>query len=111
MTDHRTTARPVRMGFGSGGRPTGESAQDPRATTFRMFGYLKPYRRQLAVVAALVIIGTLSNLTGPILLGRAIDQYIASGDITLACYYFPGYHPDEPRMNQLIRKWGYKPLQ
>ena len=24
-----------------------------------------------------------------------------SGDITVACYYFPGYHPDEPRINKL----------
>jgi hypothetical protein len=23
------------------------------------------------------------------------------GEITVACYYFPGYHPDEPRMNRL----------
>jgi len=80
MTDHRTTQPPPRMfGFG-GGRSTGETAKDPRTTTLRLFGYLKPYRRSLSLVAMLVIIGTLGSLAGPILLGRAIDTTIASGD-------------------------------
>lgn len=79
-----TTSRPfqprARIGFG-GGRPTGEMARDRRGTTLRLFDYLKPYRWPLAAVAVLVTAGTLMNLTGPILLGRAIDIYITAGDM------------------------------
>ncbi len=82
MTDHRTTPPAPRIGFGSGGRPTGETAQNPRTTMRRLFGYLKPYRWPLSVVATLVFIGTLASLAGPILLGRAIDIYITSGDFS-----------------------------
>lgn len=80
MTHSRTSQSPVRIGFG-GGRPTGETARNPRATTRRLFGYLKPYRWQLVAVAVLVTAGTLMNLAGPILLGRAIDIHITAGDL------------------------------
>jgi ATP-binding cassette subfamily B protein len=70
------------FGFGGGKRYTGETARDPRATLLRLFGYLKPYRWLLIAVATLVIIGTLASLAGPILLGRAIDIYIAAGDVS-----------------------------
>jgi ATP-binding cassette subfamily B protein len=70
------------FGFGGGGRPTGESAKDTRSTIIRLLGYLKPYHWRLLTVGVLVIIGTLLNLAGPILLGRAIDNYIAAGDVT-----------------------------
>jgi len=83
MTNRRTTQPPARMGFGFGGRvSTGETARDPRTTMRRLFGYLRPYRWLLSVVAMLVIIGTLASLAGPILLGRAIDNTIASGDFS-----------------------------
>ena len=83
MTDHRTTPPPPRMGFGFGGRrSTGETARDPRTTMLRLFGYLKPYRWSLSIVAMLVIIGTLASLAGPILLGRAIDNYITTSDFS-----------------------------
>ena len=83
MTDHRATQPTPRIGFGfGGGRSTGETARAPRTTMLRLFGYLKPYRRPLSLVATLVIIGTLASLTGPILLGRAIDNTIASGDFS-----------------------------
>ncbi len=83
MTDHRTTQPPPRMGFGFGGRrSTGETARTPRTTMRRLFGYLKPYRWPLTAVATLVIVGTLANLAGPILLGRAIDNHITSGDFS-----------------------------
>lgn len=81
MTDHRASQPPTRVAmFGSGGRPSGESARDPRTATRRLFGYLKPYRWGLIAVAVLVTIGTLGSLAGPILLGKAIDSYIIAGD-------------------------------
>jgi ATP-binding cassette subfamily B multidrug efflux pump len=83
MTNQKPSQSPTRvtMGFGSG-RPTGEIARNRRATTRRLFSYLKPYRTQLLAVATLVTAGTLMNLTGPILLGRAIDSYITADDPT-----------------------------
>ena len=84
MTDQKSINNPparLRIGMGGAGRPTGESARDVRTTLARLFIYLKPYRWRLAIVAALVIIGTLFILAGPILLGQAIDNYIASNDL------------------------------
>jgi len=66
---------------GTGGRPTGEIAQDRRKTLRRLGDYLKPYRKQLITVTILVIIGTLLSLVAPVLLGQAIDKYIVSDDV------------------------------
>ncbi len=82
MSDNR---RPVvqnrpRMGPGSHGA-TIESARDVRTTVLRLARYLHPHRRQLAGVGALVIIGTLLDLAGPILLGKAIDNYVIPGNL------------------------------
>ena len=61
---------------------TGEAAANTRQTLKRMAAYLRPYRLQLLVVALFVTISTLLRLFGPVLLGRAIDQFIAPGDAT-----------------------------
>ncbi len=75
------TERPrVRLGYGGGRNLTGESAKDQRSTIRRLLGYLRPYWRQLSLVACLSILGTLAGLAGPALLGRAIDQGIIAGD-------------------------------
>ncbi len=71
----------VRLGHGGGVSLTGESASDVRKTIRRLFGYLKPYWKQLSVVAVLSLIGTLCSLAGPILIGHAIDDFIASGNL------------------------------
>jgi ATP-binding cassette subfamily B protein len=42
--------------------------------------YLQPYRRQIALVAVFVIVSTLANLAGPILIGLAIDDYVIPGN-------------------------------
>ncbi len=42
---------------------------------------MNPYRGRLVNVVLLVIVHTLMSLAGPILLGRAIDNYIAAGDV------------------------------
>jgi ATP-binding cassette subfamily B multidrug efflux pump len=82
MTQRPTTTPPprLRLGPGGGGQLTGESAQNARSTTLRLMAYLKPYHWHIALVAALVIATTLANLIGPILLGVAIDDYVAAGD-------------------------------
>ena len=66
---------------GTGGRPTGEIAQNRSKTLRRLGEYLKPYRKQLITVTVLVIIGTLLSLVAPVLLGQAIDKYIVSDDV------------------------------
>ncbi|MEM7030722.1 MAG: ABC transporter ATP-binding protein [Chloroflexota bacterium] len=73
----------MRMGpGGGGGRPTGETAKNTKATTNRLLEYLSPYRAQLIGVAILVLITTGLNLAGPILIGRAIDQHIMAANVT-----------------------------
>ena len=80
MTTPSTESPRLRLGYGGGGRLTGESASNTRSTVRRLLGYLKPFWRLLALVAVLAVIGTLASLAGPILLGKAIDNYIATGD-------------------------------
>ena len=80
MTTQQTQQQPVRLGFGGGGRLTGESAHNTRSTIYRLLTYLSPYKKQLIVVTLLVVIATALNLAGPILLGVAIDDYIIPGD-------------------------------
>ena len=74
-------SRPRFIGGSGGSRPTGEKAKDRRGTLQRLADYLKPYHRRLLVVALLVLLATLLGLTGPALLGRAIDQYVIAGDV------------------------------
>jgi ATP-binding cassette subfamily B protein len=80
VTKKAATER-VRLGYGGGGQQTGEVAGNTRGTVGRLFRYARPYTWQLAGVALLVVAGTLSSLAGPLLFGRAIDQYIIPGDI------------------------------
>ena len=70
----------MRLGFGGGGMMTGEAAANTRQTLLRMAAYLRPYRLQLLVVALFVTISTVLRLFGPVLLGRAIDEFISPGD-------------------------------
>ena len=70
----------MRAGMGGGGRPTGETARNPRETLRRLFGYLRAFRMRIAFVAVFVLISTALGLIGPIVLGRAIDRFIAQGD-------------------------------
>lgn len=80
MSDQQKGSPPVRLGHG-GGAQTGETARDTRGAVRRLVSYARPYRAQLAVVALLVLVSTVSSLVGPILLGRTIDQFIAPGDL------------------------------
>jgi ATP-binding cassette subfamily B multidrug efflux pump len=69
---------------GPGGRFRGgriEKARDPRGAVRRLLAYMIPHRRTLAGVFLLVVIGSLLELAGPILMGMAIDRFIAVGDL------------------------------
>ncbi len=57
-----------------------EKAKDVRGTLRRLTAYLRPFTGTLLLVFALVLVGTLMSLVGPYLLGRAIDDFIATGD-------------------------------
>ncbi|MBI3961088.1 MAG: ABC transporter ATP-binding protein [Chloroflexi bacterium] len=70
----------MRLGFGGGGMMTGESASNTRATLTRLMGYLRPHRARLLIVAVFVMISTYLRLYGPILMGQAIDRFVAPGD-------------------------------
>jgi ABC-type multidrug transport system fused ATPase/permease subunit len=72
----------VRFGHGGGGQLTGEAASDTGKTIRRLLTYLRPYRARLLFVTGLVLLSTAGNLAGPILLGRAIDNYVIPGDLT-----------------------------
>ena len=62
---------------------TGESARNTRGAIQRLFGYARPYAVQLISVAVLVILSTISNLAGPILLGIAIDRFIGTNNLAV----------------------------
>jgi len=72
----------VRFGHGGGGQLTGEAAADTGKTIRRLLTYLRPYRTRLLLVGALVLLSTAGNLAGPILLGRAIDNYVIPGNLS-----------------------------
>jgi ATP-binding cassette subfamily B protein len=76
--DHRT--RMLRRGPAMPGKI--ERARDPRRTLVRLSRYLSPYKAILALVLVIVLLSTGLGLLGPYLMGRAIDGYIATKDMT-----------------------------
>src|SRR5262245_27375793 len=73
----------LRLGMGGGGggwRLTGESADNSGATIRRLITYIRPYSGMALLIAVLVVIGSILNLFGPILLGKSIDQYVIPRD-------------------------------
>jgi ATP-binding cassette subfamily B protein len=81
MSQQKEKAPRVRIGPGGPGPRTGETARDTRGAIRRLASYARPYRARLALVALLVLVSTFSSLAGPILLGRAIDQFVAAADL------------------------------
>jgi ATP-binding cassette subfamily B multidrug efflux pump len=63
-------------------RASGETAQDRGAVARRLLAEVKPYKRQLGIALALVILGALTQAGGPWLISRAIDKEITQGDRT-----------------------------
>jgi ATP-binding cassette subfamily B multidrug efflux pump len=58
-----------------------EKARDPRNALTRLLPYLFSFKLVLTLVLVLVLIYTLLGLIGPYLMGRAIDNFIASKNI------------------------------
>jgi ATP-binding cassette subfamily B protein len=58
-----------------------EKVKDPMFALSRLWQYLKPYPLSLIGVFLIISISTLLGLSGPFLLSRAIDQFIANRDI------------------------------
>ena len=81
MTQSQKEAPRIRLGHGGGHQLTGESARKPRDAIARLLRYSLPYAPQLILVGVLVLISSFASLAGPILLGRAIDQFMSTGDI------------------------------
>jgi ATP-binding cassette subfamily B multidrug efflux pump len=79
MSKQQATGMP-----GPGGRRMGariEKARDVRGSLRRLLVTLGAYKWALAVVFILVIFSTLLDLLAPFLMGRAIDEFIAAGDL------------------------------
>ena len=70
-----------RPGGGAGVRAAGQKAKDTRGALIRLWGYLRQQKWTLTGVAGLVILTTLLSVTGPALMGIAIDRFIAAGDL------------------------------
>jgi len=56
-------------------------AKNTSATLFRLWEYLRRQQPNLVAVSVLVILTTLLTVSGPYLMGRAIDDYIIPGDL------------------------------
>jgi ATP-binding cassette subfamily B protein len=71
------------FGRGGFGPFTGkiERAKDRRGTVLRIWLYLRRQRGALILTGFLVLGSTATNLLGPYLLGRAIDQFILAHDL------------------------------
>ena len=81
-SNDRTSEVRAAMGRGSGMRPGKiEKAGDPRRALARLAMYLSPYKLTLSVVLVFVLAYILLGLLEPYLIGRAIDQYIATRQI------------------------------
>jgi ATP-binding cassette subfamily B protein len=69
--------------FGPGQRQMGpvERAKNRRGTVRRLWGYLRRQKRALILTAALVAGATALTVSGPYLLGYALDAYVLPGDL------------------------------
>jgi ATP-binding cassette subfamily B multidrug efflux pump len=82
--DRQTRQPVIAAGPGPGGRGRGakiEKARDVRGTLRRLIAYLGPYKWALVGVLLLVMISSVLDLLGPFLIGVAIDEFIATGDV------------------------------
>jgi ATP-binding cassette subfamily B protein len=57
-------------------------AKDPRGTLTRLASYFGEFRAGLVVVGVCIAVYTLLGLVGPYLMGRALDRYIATRDVS-----------------------------
>ena len=71
---------------GPGGRPgdrfqEAAAVQDRRGTVARLWQYLRHEQARLILAVALIVLTSVLGLLGPYLMGRAIDDSIATGDM------------------------------
>ncbi len=66
---------------GRGRRAKIEKARDVRTTLRRLLVYLRPHAWALVGVFLLVVVNTALGLLAPLLMGIAIDDFIAAGDV------------------------------
>jgi len=88
MTQGTSPQRPavpdIRRAMGRGHMHPGtiEQAADPRRALGRLASYLRPYKAPLIVVLVFVFFYILLGLLEPYLLGRAIDRFISTREIS-----------------------------
>lgn len=92
------------MGFGRGpmagmGMPV-QKAKNFRGTLFRLLGYFKPFRFQLAIVVLAAAIGTVFNVVGPKILGLATTKLFAG--VVAKMHGVPGAHVDFAYIDRLL---------
>jgi len=75
----QATGMPGHGGRGAAARI--EKARDPRGALRRLLATLQPHRWALVGVFVLVAVSTVLGLLTPYLIGLAIDQFIATGDL------------------------------
>jgi len=82
-SNRNTQAPPImnRHRHGPMGRGSTQKARDARGTLVRLWHYLQPEKWALLITLLLVIVSTGLSVLGPVLMGRAIDQFIVQGDI------------------------------
>ena len=59
-----------------------EKAKNPRNAVLRLTAYLLPFMFQIVLVLGFVLIYTLLGLAGPYLMGKAIDDYITTKQVS-----------------------------
>lgn len=69
---------------GPGARFSSEKvrAKNTKGTLLRLWGYLNRRRSRLVAVAAIVVASTVLTVLGPWIMGKAIDDYILTGDMS-----------------------------
>lgn len=70
------TTRAMRPALGSD-----EVSTAPPATLRRLASYLRPFRRKLMIAFAAIVVTSATQAIAPALIGLAIDNYIANGDM------------------------------
>ncbi|MGQ9681977.1 MAG: ABC transporter ATP-binding protein, partial [Anaerolineae bacterium] len=70
-----------RPGFGHGMAMSAARPKDARRTLWRLWSHLRRFRLAMAVAGLLVAVTSVLELLGPYLMGRAIDVFIARGDL------------------------------
>ncbi|HUW69142.1 MAG TPA: ABC transporter ATP-binding protein [bacterium] len=65
-----------------GGRPGRiEKARNPRQAMMRLVMYLKPFTPSISLVVGFIMVSSIIGLSGPYLMGVAIDRFIGGKDI------------------------------